>query len=316
MPLTATALTNCYVPLPVVVEEEKDVDSTTSDGLWKKKKERSAGDGKTSRDCQSLRYLSLDRSVLSTTDGSSLVEMGHTKIMCSVHGPRPAASSSLGMSSKNKEFHAGGVLNCEIRFAPGFGIRPESRVLNSPINLDGINNNNSNSNSNSLQETELSARLKDALSCAIPLEILQKSVLDIYILVLQADGSIFPASVTAATLALADAGVELYDLVSSCQVAVLQTNADSTDNNANASDLLLLDKSEEETQRADGIVTLAMLSNLKEVTFWDQTGRLSDTTSSQALDLCRDGCLAMHKFMRNCLIIPTKHSNHAANTFS
>ena len=205
MPLTATALTNCYVPLPVVVEAENDVDSTTSDGLWKKKKERSAGDGKTSRDCQSLRYLSLDRSVLSTTDGSSLVEMGHTKIMCSV---------------------------------------------------------------------------------------------------------------TAATLALADAGVELYDLVSSCQVAVLQTNADSTDNNANASDLLLLDPSEEETQRADGIVTLAMLSNLKEVTFWDQTGRLSDTTSSQALDLCRDGCLAMHKFMRNCLIIPTKHSNHAANTFS
>lgn len=314
MPLSAPTLSNCYVPLPVTVVQEEGGGSNSEEG-----KKRCSGDGRynssgsgsgSSRDDESLRYLSMDRSVLSTTDGSSLVELGHTKVLCSVHGPRPAASSSLGMGS-SKEFHAGGVLKCEIRFAPGFGIRPETRVLNAPMNLDN-HNSNASSNNNSLEEMELSARLKDALSSAIPLEMLQKSVLDVYVLVLQADGAIFPATVTAATLALADAGVELYDLVSSCQVAISADSATTTKHN-HKHNRLLLDPSEEETQQADGIVTLAMLSNLKEVTFWDQTGRLSDVTSKQALDLCRDGCLTMHKFMRNCLITPPKSSSHNNN---
>lgn len=47
---------------------------------------------------------------------------------------------------------------------------------------------------------------------------LTKSVVDIHVMVLQADGGELAVATTCASMALADAGIELYDLVTSCSV--------------------------------------------------------------------------------------------------
>lgn len=164
---------------------------------------------------------------------------------------------------------------------------------------------------------ELSSRLHDAIVPSIPLDLLRKNVVDVFVMVLQNDGGVLGAAVMAASLALADSGVELYDLVSACSVAVVPRHLTTTgggDNTrmvsaagtnggpASSSYCLLADPSEEELLAADGVVTLAMMPNWKEVTFWDQTGRLPVTTASDAADLCRNGCAMMQKFMRQSLV--------------
>ena len=140
-----------------------------------------------------------------------------------------------------------------------------------------------------------------------------KSVVDVFVMVLQDDGSVFAASVVAASIALSDAGVEVYDMVSACSVAVIHRsvssfrtdheNANEKNSSSKKSDYMLLaDPDEDEMLVAEGIVTLALMSNWNEVTFWDQRGRLPPNVAAEAAELCRDGCNMMSKFMRETLI--------------
>ena len=48
---------------------------------------------------------------------------------------------------------------------------------------------------------------------------LTKTVVDIHVMVLQADGGELAVATSCASMALADAGIELYDLVTACSVA-------------------------------------------------------------------------------------------------
>ena len=58
-----------------------------------------------------------------------------------------------------------------------------------------------------------------------------------------------------------------------------------------------VDPTEAETRQA-GAVT----PNHKKVTLWSQSGRLTSTMTNAAMELCRDGCRTMHKFMREVWI--------------
>mmetsp|Transcript_763 Transcript_763/g.914 ORF Transcript_763/g.914 Transcript_763/m.914 type:complete len:81 (-) Transcript_763:113-355(-) len=70
---------------------------------------------------------------------------------------------------------------------------------------------------------------------------------------------------------------------------------------------MIADPTEDETLVADATLTIAVMPNWKEVTLWEHqqtAGRqpLSSEESSRALELCRDGCRTMHKFMKQSLI--------------
>lgn len=154
-------------------------------------------------------------------------------------------------------------------------------------------------------EVELAKSLSDALSAAVPLGNLQKCLYHVHVSVLQDDGSTLPAIICAASLALTNAGMEVNDLVCSCSVACMAMAAEEKDGTATTrTPLLLADPTTEEALQADALVTLAVLPNLKEVTLWEQTGKraLSSEQSSNALELCRDGCRSLHKFMKQSLI--------------
>ncbi len=337
MPLAKTTLSNCYTPSRAFEYDGGSTPSPVHDshnGGGRPHKKitidpcaRSYGDGSSSsssnnkRSATSLRRIHLDRSILTSSTGSSLIEIGHTKLICSVHGPRPITSSSLssggGGGGSSDDFHAGGILNVELRYA-SFGRNAETMAVTSATNLDGYRGKgDSQSASTSAKEVELSSRLHDAISPSIPLQLLSKSVVDVFIMVLQDDGSAFAAGVVAASLALCDAGVEVYDLVSSCTVALIPRSRisiatdgkdgdDKKDENESGmtSDSkyhMLIDPTENELLLSEGCVTLATMSNWKEATFWDQTGRLPPKAAGEAAELCRGGCVAMRKFMRRCL---------------
>lgn len=341
MPTLPPTLSNCYIPLPankpnIFINPASRPDGSTS----------STSRNTCRRNAKTIRRLCIDRHILSSSSGSSLVELGHTKVLCNVHGPRPLTSSSLPSESiisdggGTSSFHTKGILNCQIRFAPNFGINPRKKVISSPTNLDGFANTTNNSTSS--QEIELSSRLKETLLPSIPLYLLQKNVLDVFVMVLQGDGGAFVASVLAASLALADSGIEIYDLVSIFSVAVVPSTLLSTSDGGRAQEhktdyvtekmdveddedergiskvdsnyCLLADPDEEEltllslsssnnkSSKIGGVVTVAMMNSWKEVVYWDQNGRLLPELSQEAVELCRDGCVAMHNFMRKALV--------------
>jgi len=282
---TTPYLTNCYIP--TISKEKEEKESTTKTQLSESEflslhhpnryPINDTTKPQNKRSTKELRCISIDRNILSKSNGSSIIEIGNTKVICNVNGPR---SSSSSFTKKQNEFQSDGTLNCEVRYAPYF--------------TDDSNTSN--------KEIELSERVRDVIIRSIPLHKLSKSVIDVYIMIISSDGdsSVFNACVSSASIALSDAGIELCDLISSCSVAVVQYSKGSY--------MYLLDPTNQE-EKDSTIVTLAMLCNWKEVVFLDQSGgaqQLPSIVSLKAMELCRDGCMVMGKFMRQCLL---KHKN-------
>lgn len=276
-------LSNCYIPLPLskggLRTEKRKISET-----------RDSGDG-TTRDRLSFRRLFLQSNVFERATGSSHVEVGHTKVIAKVLGPLTASSpdlpSNISLSMEQ------GTLHIDVNYIPHVGY-PVSSLLESAVTtISTTDQQISTGRINSwtvTRETDLAARLSSALAPALPLSQYPKCALLISVTVLQDDGSVLSAALTAISLALADAGVELYDVVASGSVAVMDE------------DDLFVDPTLDEEEQAKAIVTLAMMPSWNEVTLWEQTGALTAAQANQAMELCRDGCRTIHQFIRQHLL--------------
>ena len=130
------------------------------------------------------------------------------------------------------------------------------------------------------------------MSPSLKLNLLTKSVVDVHIEILQDDGGLMSACVVCSSLALADAGLEMFDLVASCSLG--------GDN-----DRLVLNPTKEEADafaKSDSTsMTMCLMGSLGEATHFDYSGLLSEEGLAKAEELCRNGCLAMHGLMRSSL---------------
>lgn len=68
------------------------------------------------------------------------------------------------------------------------------------------------------EERDISSIVQAGLEAAVQLDKFPKANVDVYCLVLESGGSDTALALTAASLALADAGIEMYDLVAACKV--------------------------------------------------------------------------------------------------
>lgn len=130
-----------------------------------------------------------------------------------------------------------------------------------------------------------------ALSPAVRLELLPKSALDIYINVLESDGtsSCLAAAIIASSVALADAGIEMLDLVTACSTVFVD-------------DHILMDGTEEEESQKDGSLVLSYMPSLNEVTYMLQVGQSDSIVTSKAVENCIDGCSKIYSVMSNALL--------------
>jgi len=140
--------------------------------------------------------------------------------------------------------------------------------------------------------------------------------IELFVEVMQSDGGVFQAAVAGASLALADAGVPMRDVVCAGSAAVMKVEQDEDvvkeqdddggkkkkRSNSKVSYRAIADPTEDEILQASGVVTIAMMPNWREVTVWDQFGKMSLDSSSEAMELARDGCVTLHKFLKNCLV--------------
>jgi len=140
-----------------------------------------------------LRPLKIQAGVLNKADGSAYVEWGNNRILAAVYGPRECVPRHDANPYR-------AVIHCRYLMAPFSTLDEHGR--------SGPNR----------RSIEISKVIKEVFENVVFAERFPKTAIDIFIEVLQADGGTRCAGITAAAVALADAGIPMKDLP--CAVAV------------------------------------------------------------------------------------------------
>ena len=229
--------------------------------------------------------------------GSSYVELGGTRVFATVYGPheppqRLGASSASSASSGDDV--ALGSLVVELRYAP-FSV--SQRAVAGAVAGGGAGG---------AAASELSSRERLAadavcrsLAPAVMLARLPHAAVEVALLVLQSDGGEFPACVIAASLALADAGVEQLGLVSAARVARLDAGGVASGAGGGA---LILDPTADEERRARTCTTVADCRAADRVVGCEHSGALSAAHAAADVAAALEACRAAEQAMRGTLL--------------
>jgi|APGre2960657444_1045066.scaffolds.fasta_scaffold00273_12 ribonuclease PH len=147
------------------------------------------------------------------------------------------------------------------------------------------------------EERHLAAAVTQALQPAVVLESFPKSVVDVYILLLDAHGSELQAAVMAASLALAHAGVHCRDLVTACGVALLRGSQAGCE----ASGALILDPTDDEIADATAAAVVTAMPCCDCVTHLGLQGGWAGDGGEEALEIGLEGCKSLDEGLRRAL---------------
>lgn len=214
------------------------------------------------RKADELRPIKLEVGVLWQANGSAYVEQGKNKILVAVYGPREIHPRHLALPDR-------AVLRCLYRMTP-FSV--SERKSPAP----------------SRRETELSMVLSNALLPSAFLEQYPRTVVDVFVEVLEADGGTRCTSINCASLALADAGIPLKDLTS----AVAIGKADGQ---------MILDLSDSEDKYGEADVPIAMMARRREITLFQMDGQLTTEELKKGLKMATKGIKDIYELQRDAL---------------
>jgi len=218
------------------------------------------GDG---RKKDELRNVRMEVGVLKRADGSAYVEWGNNKVFASVYGPKEVIPRFLARNDR-------AILRCKYNMAP-FSV--EDRKRPGPDR----------------RSVEIGKVTAGALEPATILETYPNSMINVNIEVMQADAGTRCAGITAATLALVDAGIPMRDLVSACAAG-------------KANDGIILDLSKEEDNKGQADIPMAIMPRSDEVTLLQMDGILTEDELEEALKLAVGGCKSIYELQKNALM--------------
>ena len=121
------------------------------------------------------------------------------------------------------------------------------------------------------------------------LEDYPRTAIDVYLEVLQSDGGSRGAGITAASLALADAGINMRDLVAACAAGKVDGQ-------------IVLDLSDLEDKEGEADIPVAIMPNLNQVTLLQLDGILTPEEFKKAFELAVKGCRLVYQAQRAALI--------------
>jgi len=214
------------------------------------------------RKADELRPLKLEVGVLGNADGSAYIEHGKNKILVGVFGPRDVHPKHLSQPDRM-------VLKCRYHMAP-FSV--QERKSPAP----------------SRREVELSKVIREALEPSVFVDLYPRAGIDVFIEVLQADGGTRCAAITAASLAIADAGIPLRDLVVGCAAGKID-------------DAVVLDLYDAEDKLGAADVPVAIMPNLNAVTLLQMDGILTPGEFETAVNMAVEGCKKIYAMQKEAL---------------
>ena len=131
--------------------------------------------------------------------------------------------------------------------------------------------------------------IKEALLPSLILKDFPRTVIDVFVEVLQADGGSRCAALDAASVALADAGIPMRDLVSACAAGKV-------------ADRIVLDVNNEEDQEGQADMPVALMPNSGKITLMQLDGILTPDDYNTCLQTAIGGCRQVYEIQRKALI--------------
>ena len=208
-----------------------------------------------------IRPIKIKVGVLNRADGSCYFEFGKNKVIAAVYGPREVhpRHQQKSTSAVVRYRYNMASFSVEERKRPG----PDRRSI------------------------EVSKVSREALEPVIFQEYFPRTAIDIFVEVLQADAGTRTAGINAASIALADAGIPMRGLVSSCAVGKVD-------------DTLVLDLNKDEDNYGQADMPIAMTSD-GNITLLQMDGHLTREEFREGLEMAKKGCLEIFELQKAAL---------------
>ena len=214
------------------------------------------------RKVNETRKVTIKTGVLKNADGSAYIEFGGNKILAGVFGPRDVHPKHMS--------------------------NPDTGILRVRYHMEPFSVTERKKPAPSRREIEISKVIKEALEPAVMLEQFPRTAVDVFLEVLQANVGTRCAALDAASVALADAGIPMRDLVCACAAG-------------KAADTLILDVNNEEDQAGQADMPIGYMPNLGQITLLQLDGVLTPDEFKKCIEIGIEGCKQVYEIQKNSL---------------
>jgi exosome complex component RRP41 len=202
-----------------------------------------------------LRPIKAEVGVIPNADGSALFAFGKTVAIAAVYGPKPLHPQHMQEPDR-------GIIRCNYNMLP-FSVTERAKP--------GPNR----------RSKEISMVAGNALASVVDLTRFPGTVIDVEIMILQANASTRCAGINAAAMALAHAGVVMKEMVSSVSIGKIDDKIVSD-----------LTKEEEDYHEGEGAtdIPFTLTSRTKEITHLQLDGKIQVKRFKEAVEAAKAAC--------------------------
>lgn len=209
-----------------------------------------------------LRPIKIEVGILKRADGSAYIEWGGNKILAAVYGPREAHPRHLQDPMK-------AIVNCRYNMAP-FSVSERKRP------------------GPDRRSVEISKIISDVFENVIFTEQFPRTAVDVFIEVLQADAGTRCTGITAASVALADAGVPMRDLIPACAAGKISGE-------------VVVDLCKEEDNDGEADLPISIVPRTNEILLLQMDGHLSMDEFDKAINMGIRACMQIYELQKDAL---------------
>ena len=215
------------------------------------------------RGLEDIRPIKIETGVLHRADGSCYLEWGGNKVLVAVYGPREAIPrhTQNPLRAVVKARYNMAAFSVEDRKRPG----PDRR------------------------SREISKVISEALEKVILTEQFPRASIDVNIEVLDAEAGTRCAGLTAAGVALADAGIPMTDIPVSCAAGKIAGH-------------VAVDLGKEEDNCGDADLPVAISPRTGEILLLQMDGHLTLEEFNKAFDLAAKGCHTVSEIQKKAIL--------------
>ena len=210
-----------------------------------------------------LRNLKIEAGVLKQADGSCYLEWGGNKVLAAVYGPR--------------ECH------------PRHDQDPTKARVRVRYNMAAFSVSDRKRPGPDRRSQEISKISSEALDHVVLASLYPRNAIDVFIEILEAEAGTRCAGVTAAAVALADAGIPMKGMVTSVAAGKIDG-------------VVCLDLSREEDNFGETDFPVAYVSNTKEIVLLQQDGHFSPADMDKALELTQKAAAEIYEIQKAALL--------------
>ena len=210
-----------------------------------------------------LRPIKIEAGVLHRAEGSCYLEWGGNKVLAAVYGPREAV--------------------------PRHTQNPLRAIVNARYNMAAFSVDDRKRPGPDRRSREISKVISEALENIILLEKFPRASIDVSIEILDAEAGTRCAGLTAAAVALVDAGIPMKDIPVACAAGKIDGE-------------VVLDLGKEEDNFGDADLPIAIAPRTGEILLLQMDGHLTQKEFDKALDLAIKGCKTISELQKKAIL--------------